>query len=105
MTAPRLTTGHRRALTATALASILGALSLVTAAPASATPSDCTRWISGSRGQTINVVCKSGTGRYGVAARCVNGKHAPGKVVAIGETTSAICYNSSVEAHVLYFYR
>ncbi|MFI6578153.1 hypothetical protein ACIBFB_20390 [Nocardiopsis sp. NPDC050513] len=95
---------HRRALTVTVLTSTMAALSLVTAAPAFATPEDCTRWTSGSRGQTINVVCTSGTGRYGIAASCWDGGSATSRVVSIGRTASAICYNSSVRNSVLYFY-
>ncbi|GAB3562506.1 hypothetical protein GCM10027445_03230 [Amycolatopsis endophytica] len=104
---PRRATGHRRgvrALAATVLTSALGALALVTAAPASATPDDCTRWTSGSRGQTINVVCTAGTGHYGIAAACWDGSSATSKVVGIGETASAICYNSSVRSSILHFF-
>lgn len=93
-----------RALAVGVTTSALAALAVVTAAPASARPSDCEIWLSGSRGQTANGRCTAGTGRYYTRAICKDGTIAHGSVVNIGRVSSAICYGSAVDdAHVWEF--
>jgi len=107
MTTTRLshrTTMRRQGLRALAVGvttSALAALAVVAAAPASATPSNCEIWISGSRGQTANGRCTKGTGRYYTSASCANGTSVNGRIVNIGQVSSAICYGSSVREAIL----
>ncbi|MEV4998513.1 hypothetical protein ACFVTT_10290 [Streptomyces niveus] len=107
---PRRASGRRQrplALAAALLTSSVAVLTLATATPASAAPSNCERWKSGSNQQTINARCTSGTGHYGVAASCTDGTRnwsATGRVVGIGEITSAICKGGTVSGSALHFF-
>jgi hypothetical protein len=91
-----------RALAVGVTTSALAALAVVTAAPASATPSGCEIWLSGSRGQTANGRCTAGTGSYYTRAVCNDGTVAYGPIVTIGRVSSAICYGSAVRSAVVW---
>ena len=91
-----------RALAVSVTTSALAALAVVVAAPASAAPTKCEMWLSGSRGQTLNGRCTAGTGKYYTRAVRNDGRHAYGSVVGIGRVSSAICFDSDVHSGAIW---